>query len=137
MPKLAKELSALAVKNLNSPGVWFVGGVPGLALQVKKSGTRSWIFRVVIGGRRRDMGIGPYPAVGVAEARKKAIEARNLVRQGIDPIQQQQQAALSALRAKSASSRTFKEVAREYIAAHEASWRNSKSNTAWTNTLAT
>ena len=83
MPKLAKELSALAVKNLNSPGVWFVGGVPGLALQVKNSGTRSWIFRVVIGGRRRDMGIGPYPAVGVAEARKKAIEARNLVRQGV------------------------------------------------------
>jgi len=136
MPKLAKELSALAVKNLNSPGVWFVGGVPGLALQVKNSGTRSWIYRVVIGGRRRDMGIGPYPAVGVAEARKKAIEARNLVRQGVDPIQQQQ-AALSALRAKSASSRTFKEAAREYIAAHEASWRNSKSNTAWTNTLAT
>ena len=135
MPKLANELSALAVKNLTTPGVWFVGGVPGLALQVKKSGTRSWIFRVVIGGRRRDMGIGPYPAVGVAEARKKAVEARNLVRQGVDPIQQQQ-AALSALRAKSASSRTFKEAAREYIAAHEAGWRNSKSNTAWTNTLA-
>lgn len=123
MPKLAKELGALAVSKLNQPGLHFVGSVPGLALQVKASSARSWILRLVIGNKRRDMGLGCYPSVSLAHARQKASEAREMVRQGVDPIERQR-AALSSLRASLAIQVTFKETALAYMAAHESGCRN-------------
>jgi len=135
MPKLAKEMGALAVGNLADPGLHFVGVVPGLALQVTPAGARSWTLRVVIGGKRRDMGLGNYPEVTLAKARDKAREARELVRQGIDPILRQQEAQ-SALRAAMAQALTFRECAESYIKAHAASWKNAKHRQQWGNTLA-
>ncbi|MFZ9734676.1 MAG: Arm DNA-binding domain-containing protein, partial [Burkholderiaceae bacterium] len=72
MPRLATELSPLQVKRLSEPGLYFVGGVSGLALQVLPTGGRSWILRATVGGRRRDMGLGGYPSVQLAEARQRA-----------------------------------------------------------------
>ena len=137
MPKLAKELGALAVSKISEPGLHFVGGVPGLALQVTPAGARSWTLRVMIGGKRRDMGLGGYSPSGVtlARAREAAVEARELIRNGIDPIQQQQ-AAQSALRAAMVDALTFKECAERYIKAHAASWKNAKHCQQWRNTLA-
>ena len=89
MPKLAREMKALEVAKITAPGLHFVGFVPGLALQVTPAGARSWSLRAVIGGKRRDMGLGGYPAVTLAMAHAKAREARELIRQGIDPIQRQ------------------------------------------------
>lgn len=135
MPKLAKELGALAVGRLTTPGLHFVGGVPGLAMQVTPGGARSWTLRVVIGGKRRDMGLGGFPGVTLAMARDKAREARELIRQGVDPIERQQ-AAQSALRASMAKALTFKECAEGYIKAHESGWKNEKHIQQWRNTLA-
>ena len=56
MGRKAKELGPLAVSRLASPGLRFVGGVAGLALQVNQRGARSWILRVQVGDKRRDMG---------------------------------------------------------------------------------
>ncbi|MDE2368510.1 MAG: integrase arm-type DNA-binding domain-containing protein [Burkholderiales bacterium] len=134
MPKLAKELGALAVSKLTEPGLHFVGVVPGLALQVTATGARSWTLRVVIAGKRRDMGLGGYPEVTLAAARDKAREARELIRQGVDPIQRQQ-AAQSALRAAMAEALTFKECATAYMKAHRAGWKNAKHAQQWENTL--
>jgi integrase len=134
LPKLAKELGALAVSKLNQPGLHFVGSVPGLALQVKASSARSWILRLVIGNKRRDMGLGSYPSVSLAHARQKASEAREMVRQGVDPIERQR-AALSSLRASLAIQVTFKETALAYMAAHESGWKNAKHTQQWRNTL--
>jgi len=134
LPKLAKELSALAVSKLNQPGLHFVGSVPGLALQVKAGSARSWILRLVIGNKRRDMGLGAFPSVSLAHARNKASEAREMVRQGVDPIERQR-AALSALRASLATQVTFKETAKAYVAAHESEWKNAKHTQQWRNTL--
>ncbi len=134
MPKLAKELSALTVSKLNQPGLHFVGSVPGLALQVKAGSARSWILRLVIGNKRRDMGLGAFPSVSLAHARNKASEAREMVRQGVDPIERQR-AALSALRASLATQVTFKETAKAYVAAHESEWKNAKHTQQWRNTL--
>lgn len=106
VPKLAKELQALAVSKIAVPGFHFVGGVQGLALQVV-GGSRAWVLRVTIGGKRRDMGLGPYPEVTLAQARDKAREARELIRQGVDPIGRQQ-GAQSAMRAAVAEALTFK-----------------------------
>jgi integrase len=135
MPKLAKELKALEVARIAAPGLHFVGVVPGLALQVTAAGARSWTFRAVIGGRRRDMGLGSYPSVTLAMAHAKARDARELIRQGIDPIARQQ-AAVSALRAATAEALTFKECAEAYIKAHRDGWKSDKHAQQWRNTLA-
>lgn len=134
MPKLAKEMQPLAVKKLTQPGLHFVGGVAGLALQITPSGARAWTLRASIGGRRRDMGLGAYKEVSLAEARDKARRARELIRQGVDPIESQR-AAQSALRAASASALTFKETAKAYMSTHEAGWKNAKHGQQWRNTL--
>ena len=134
MPKLASEMGALAVSKVNTPGLHFVGYVTGLAIQVKSTGAKSWILRSVVGGRRRDMGLGAYPSVGLAQARQKASEARELIRQGVDPIERQR-SALSALKASLASQMTFEETAKAYMSAHETTWKNAKHAQQWRNTL--
>jgi integrase len=135
VPRIADELGALQVaKRARTVGLHFVGGVHGLALQVTSAGAKSWLLRMPIGGKRREMGLGPYPEVTLARAREKAREARELVRAGVDPIQRQREAA-SALRAAAATALTFDDCAASYIKAHEASWRNVKHGQQWRNTL--
>ena len=129
-------MAPIAVSRLNDPGLHFVGGVAGLALQVLPTGGRTWILRATIGGKRRDMGLGGFPDVTLAGAREAARKARELIRDGKDPIVEAR-AAASALRASRAKDVTFEEAARSYIAAHEAGWRNAKHAQQWQNTLAT
>ena len=85
MPRIVDPMSALAVKHLTEPGLYAVGGVAGLQLQVTKSGARSWVLRVRVGSKRRDIGLGGYPSVSLAQAREKARETRELIGKGIDP----------------------------------------------------
>ena len=136
MPVKAKELGPLAVSKLTTPGLHFVGGVAGLALQVLPTGGRTWVLRATMGGRRRDMGLGGFPDLPLADARTAARKARELIRAGLDPIDEAR-AAISAKRASAAKDLTFKLATAAYIAAHEASWRNAKHAQQWTNTLAT
>jgi integrase len=130
MPKLAKELGALEVKRLTTPGLHFVGQVPGLALQVLPTGGRTWVLRSVVGTRRRDMGLGGYPEVGLADARTKARSAREQIKGGVDPIAQAR-ATRSALRAAQSAALTFEQAASRYIATHRPSWRNAKHAAQW------
>lgn len=136
MGRKAVELSPLAVSRLKEPGLHFVGGVAGLALQVLPTGGRTWVLRAMVGSRRRDMGLGGFPDVTLAGAKEAAREARKLIREGVDPIESAR-AAKSALRAAAAKSLTFTEAADAYLAAHEASWRNPKHRQQWENTLKT
>lgn len=136
MARLAKELGALEVSKLTTPGMHAVGTVPGLYLQVLPSGARTWILRAMVGGKRRDMGLGGYPGVSLAGAREAARTAREKIRNGIDPIEEGR-TARNALRVSQASSKTFEECARAYIQAHEQGWRNAKHAQQWTNTLTT
>ena len=135
MPRKAKELSALEVNRLAVPGLHFVGGVAGLAMQVQPSGARSWLLRIAVAGKRREMGIGGFPDVTLADARRRAREAREKADKGVDPIQERR-AAESLLRAEVAKAITFKSAAVAYIEAHEAGWRNAKHAEQWRNTLA-
>lgn len=134
MPKQAQELGALAVSRLTQPGLYFVGGVPGLALQVLPSGARSWVLRVLIGTKRREMGLGGYPGVGVAQARDAAALARAKIRQGIDPIEEAAKAR-ELLRLAQANAVTFERAASSYIEIHEPSWSNQKHAQQWRNSL--
>lgn len=136
MPKIAKELSALEVRNLTQPGHHFVGGVAGLMLQITESGGRTWVLRASVGGKRRDIGLGGYPTVTLAGARESARLARDKIRNGVDPVAERL-AARSALAAARAASITFEEAAKRCIAAKEAGWRNAKHAGQWTATLRT
>ncbi len=134
MPKKAKELSPLAVGRLTQPGFWFVGGVAGLALQVTDSGARSWILRVMVGGKRRDIGLGGYPDVPLADARRKARETRDDIRKGVDPVEARK-AARSALQAAHATAKTFKQCATAYIDAKSVEFRNAKHRAQWSSSV--
>lgn len=142
MPKFAKELSALAVKRLKSPGMHFVGGVAGLILQVKpavdgdKPPRRSWILRTRLGVERLHIGLGPYPGVSLAEAREQARKLLVRCREGVNPIKERK-AERSALIASSTKAKTFRECAEAYLSMHSTKFSNEKHRKQWRSTLET
>lgn len=136
MPKKAPELTPLAVNRLTSPGLHFVGGVAGLALQVLPSGGRSWVLRARVGSKRRDMGLGGFPDVTLAQAREAARVARAKIRDGVDPIEEARKAR-AMLRLAQANAVSFRSAAAAYIETHSPSWTNPKHAQQWTNTLTT
>jgi hypothetical protein len=77
MTRIHGKLSALAVKHATGRGLYADGG--GLYLQVARNGSRSWILRYRLGGRRRYCGLGSLLRVTLAEARKRAAEARSVL----------------------------------------------------------
>jgi integrase len=127
------RLTALKVHKAKRPGMYADGG--GLYLQVTTGGT-SWVYRYMLTGRAREMGLGPLTLYGLQEARAKALDARRLRHEGIDPID-----ARRALRARerldTAKAMTFAQCAEGYIKAHRAGWRNAKHGAQWEATLAT
>ena len=132
---MKKLPSTKQVENWKTPGRHACGF--GLYLQVTGDSGRSWIFRYQHGGRSRHIGLGPVTEVTLAQARDKALHYRRLLRdQGIDPL-----ASRAASRAKAAldaaKTKTFKECAELYIAAHEAAWRNPSHRKQWPVSLAT
>jgi integrase len=138
--KLSNVLTPLTVKNAK-PGRHADGG--GLHLLVKDSGSRSWVFRFMLKGKTRDIGLGPaagQDAVSLASARDLAAELRLKAKRGIDPLLEREQKAAEAEAAAQAAKIagiTFKAVAEGYIASNEASWRNAKHRQQWGNTLST
>lgn len=90
MPAKKFPLSGVQVHRLTKRGTHFVGDVPGLALQVLPSGSRSWVLRYCMKGRRREMGLGGYPEVTMKSAKQRARDARDLIWRGLDPIEHKQ-----------------------------------------------
>ncbi len=136
MPKKAIELGPLHVKRLMAPGMHAVGTVAGLHLQVTGTGARSWVLKVRIGGRRREMGLGGFPDVTLATAHQKARDARESIGRGVDPIATKR-ALCSALHASKATDVTFRDAAAKFIKSHKAGWKIAKHAMQWENTLET
>jgi integrase len=134
MARASNRLSAVEVKNATEKGMYHDGG--GLYLQVGASGAKSWIFRFMLDGRAREMGLGPIHTIPLAEARKRATECRRMRLDGIDPIDarttQRDQKKLEAAKAM-----TFDACAAAYIDAHKTGWQNAKHREQWPNTLNT
>lgn len=130
MARTVQRLSSTALAS-KGPGLHHDGR--GLYLQVKNGG-RSWVLRYMIDGNARYMGLGPFPDVTLANARRKAEESRALLHDDIDPLEarkdQKQAAQVSA-----AKSVTFKQCAERYIEAQKSGWRNAKHAAQWTSTL--
>ena len=121
-----KKLSAAFVRTVNAPGKYFDGH--GLFLKVDASGARRWVQRIVIRGKRTELGLGSASLVSLAEARQTALENRKVAREGKDPLlaRRAEQAAL-----------TFEEAARKVHALHLPTWRNAKHGAQFISTLET
>jgi len=123
--KRAKELSAVAIRQLKAPGYYSVGGVGGLLLCVKESGAKSWILRYSTGLKRiskngkpypvlRDMGLGPFPDVGLGDAREEARKMKAMLREGLDPIEERRKLKATLI-AELEKRRTFAEVCEQFF----------------------
>ena len=77
---------ALSVRKVETASAGRYTDGRGLMLVVKPSGARSWVLRYQLNGRRRDMGLGPYPEVTLSAAREKALVARRQIVEGVDPL---------------------------------------------------
>ena len=125
------KLTAIGVRALVTPGRYSDGD--GLHLHVRAPDRRAWVLRYTRQGKTKDMGLGAYPAVSLAEARKAAGAALAQLRAGRDPVELRQGTAKTA----AARTPTFRVVAEEYIAAQQPGWSNPRHAAQWASTLAT
>ncbi len=98
----------------------------GLYLFVQPSGTRSWIQRLLIRGRRRELGLGSVALVSLAEAREKALANRKLARTGGDPLAEKRRAE---------GIPTFAEAAMRVLEQKQGGWRNPRHSREWQSSL--
>jgi integrase len=132
MRREGKKLTATAVNNAKEPGLY--GDGHGLYLQVSAFDTKAWVFRYMIDGRARKMGLGPLHTVSLAEARKRAQDARLKVLDGVDPIDDAD-AKRAARKLEVAKAMTFKDCADAYIKANRSGWKNDKHAAQWESTF--
>jgi integrase len=128
MGRATNRLSVLEIKRPRQPGLYADGD--GLYLQVSQHLTKSWIFRFMMRGTARKMGLGQVERVSLADARKKAKAAHSLVIDGIDPIAERDARRMAAA-VDQAKTVSFKFCADQYIAANEAGWTNAAHRAQW------
>lgn len=134
MPRAINRLSPMKVTKTTEPGLYGDGG--GLYLQITNAGVKSWLFRYMLHGKARGMGLGPLHTIGLGEARALALNCRRQLLDGIDPIDARN-AERTAKRVAAANEMTFEQCATSYIEAHRAGWKNAKHADQWTSTLKT
>ena len=137
-----REFELLQVRQLRTKEAGLIADGGNLYLRTFKRAddtlARSWTFRFRLPGQReRDMGLGSLDSIGLAKARELAAAARELVAQGIDPIERRDElhGAIRAEQSRKAAIPTFDECARDYIAVHRASWKNPKHAAQWWTTI--
>jgi integrase len=121
----SKVLTAVKVRALSAPGRYADGN--GLYLLITRSGSKQWVLRTVIKGKRCDIGLGGVRLVSLAEARERAITYRKKARDGGDPLAERRKAAVIFP--------TFAEAATKVHAQHKSAWKNAKHADQWINTL--
>ena len=117
------KLTAAKVKKISDPGMYGDGGT--LYLRVAPGGSKSWIQRLTIDGKRHDIGLGGYPLISLAEARDKAFENRKAARGGGDPLAEKRKARTP----------TFREAAQKTYDANRPRWRSEKVAKKWWQTM--
>ena len=117
------NLTAAKIRTITKTGLH--GDGRGLYLRVAPGGSRGWIQRISIDGRRRDIGLGGYPTVSLAKARLHADANRTAVAEGRDPLAEKRRAHTPA----------FREAALRVHEANLPRWRNGKHTTGWLQSL--
>jgi integrase len=126
-PHPTKALSPAKVRSLTAPGRHADGN--GLYLVVDPSGAKRWLLRIVVHGKRTDIGLGGLKVVLQSEAREEAGRLRKIARSGGDPLAER--------RAAKCVVPTFEAAANEVHSEHKVSWKNPKHVDQWINTLTT
>jgi integrase len=134
MGRKVRSRTHIEVAKLKKPGMHAVGDPPGLVLRVRPEGSRSWILRALVLGKRRHIGLGPFPEVALADAREAAKRHRATIREGRDPLEEAR-ALKRANRAAREGARTFRDTAEEYMAL-KLSGHAAKSLDGWRESLA-
>lgn len=119
-----KALTAQFVRTVQRPGKYFDGH--GLFLRVEPNGSRFWVQRITIRGKRRELGLGPPALVSLSEAREKALANRKLAFDGGDPL---------AEKRKAKAILTFEEAARKAHIELSPTWKNPRDQAAFLSTL--
>lgn len=141
-----KALKALKHEGGKGNRTVAVGECKGLYLQISPTNSKSWILRMVVSGKRREIGLGPYPDIPLSEARELGLAKRNefarAVRDGRDPIaerQAQREAAREVVKAASAPAlMTFREAVRTFCGKESGQLdglTNAKHKAQWESTL--
>lgn len=125
-------MGKLSDRKIRTVGQGMYGDGQGLWLNVRKDGTRAWVFRYMLAGRARAMGLGPLHTVSLAQARELATTNRRHLLQGIDPIDERRRKRAAAI-----GRFTFKQCAEKFLEAHGSGWRNEKHRKQWASTLKT
>ena len=112
------HLTAARVKNAGV-GKHYDG--QGLFLRVYESGAKCWVLRVTVDGRRREIGLGGWPVVSLADARAKAFELRAAAAGGRDPVAEKRRGDIP----------TFREAAKKVLEANRARWRSDRTAVLW------
>ena len=125
-------LSAVFVQAVQETGTYSDGA--GLNLRVEYSGTKYWFQRITVDGKRRNLGLGGYPTVSLAEARKAALVNARMILEGRDPLAEKREAIAAR---QVPPTPTFAEAAEIVIEMRRPSWSNAKHAAQWTSTLST
>ena len=123
-------MSAAKIINLKKPGVY--GDGDGLRLRITKTGKKSWVFRYRLFGKTKDMGLGSFPQISLANARKKRDQQKELVLQELDPIFEKNKIKIDLIKKEAM---TFKVAASNYIETFKDQLTNKKHSQQWVNTL--
>jgi integrase len=140
---LTDRTVAAARPGRNGKRVYRLSDGNGLLLQVKPGGGKSWTVRLTQGGRRRDVGLGSYPEIGLADARRLAIEARRLALEGWDPAIERDRRRREAGKAQRAAEAaeaealagTFRLMTERCVATLAPSWRSARTAEIWLGTF--
>lgn len=114
------EASGRTIKKCDGSGLWFLARPTG----------PYWVKKFQVAGRTRDMGLGRFPVLGLAEARAQALEIDRLILKGIDPIGQRKADR------RSLNGMTFKDACEQYLAAHSGAWKSADHKRQWKASLA-
>lgn len=112
-----------------------LGDGEGLYLSISKTGTSSWLFRYMDGGKAKSTGLGGYPSVSLGKARELAQALRDARASGTDP-QRAKRAQEAQRQLEQSRAKTFQDCAEEYLDLTESAWKNEKHRQQWRNTLA-
>ena len=126
------KLTQTFVRTVETPGSYH--DERGLILRVSAQGTKRWVLRYQLENRRRDLGLGAFPAVSLKAARLAVDTHRLDLSQGIDPLEKR--AALQDQQTlKTQAAVTFSMEAKRYISTHRQSWKNARHAQQWSHTL--
>ena len=111
----------LTAAQIKAAGPGKHGDGQGLYLRVTDTGSKSWVLRITVDARRRDIGLGSWPEVSLADARRKVAEYRFAVSDGRDPLADKRRADVP----------NFREAAKKVYEANRPRWRSDQHADRW------